>query len=611
MARVALINPPLQRSGAVTPHLGLAVLARALGERGHAIDWLDLDLEKPLRGLTSFEQCLALTEAWLAECRPDVIGCTSMFNNSLFAEKIAETGRRTLPDAAIVAGGPHFGVLGERALRRNPALDHVVTGEADKAFPDLVDALESGNRLDGVTNLVSRGEDEGNPSRPPTIRPDGPLIDLKAMSGNIWADLAGIVPLERYVATQPANGAARMTYIEAGRGCPFSCNFCATAPFWKNRYRTKPVETIVAEMEWLHAAHGFGHFILVHDLLTVRRDFMSDLCDAIFDARLPVTWMANSRIDIDHGGLLPKFRAAGCTKLFFGIESASPEIQRFTTKRLDPETIGPTIGALRRQGITSTCSFVFGFPEESEAEFSRTVELAAQTKLLGAETVQFHRLRLWPPAPIVARSGEAHFDEDSLRIEWPFTRVEPGAIEEIRADRDFFPGYYSLDSPCGTPRQLARAETFFLAAIATVPIATALLCRMLGERLIGVFNALGEAGPGDAGAAPDTLSDHWRGIEPLFRALVAEAKAADDRHASLIDALIDYELKRLAFVERSTAAADSMFVRLDLGGADLRHVCDALTNGEPIDGGAPRGETDILFRRDETGEVEIFIREAA
>src|SRR5579864_6213711 len=120
----------------------------------------------------------------------------------------------------------------------------------------------------------------------------------------------------------------RFMYIEAGRGCPYACTFCATAPFWSRRYRVRSIPHLLEEIAFLHHSYGYDSFCLVHDLLTLDHDFLFDFCDALMAARLPVQWLANSRTDISLRGLLPKMRAAGCWKLFFGIESASPEVQK-------------------------------------------------------------------------------------------------------------------------------------------------------------------------------------------------------------------------------------------------------------------------------------------
>src|SRR5262249_14108661 len=146
----------------------------------------------------------------------------------------------------------------------------------------------------------------------------GDLLDLTAIP-NTWSTVAKRVNLARYAATIPRGVDHRSMYVEAGRGCPFACSFCATSPFWHLRYRVKSAGVIIEEMRWLNEVLGYDSFMLVHDLLTVNRHFLNEFSEAMQDARLPVRWMANHRTDISLEGLLPKMKSAGCWKVFMGV----------------------------------------------------------------------------------------------------------------------------------------------------------------------------------------------------------------------------------------------------------------------------------------------------
>ena len=111
----------------------------------------------------------------------------------------------------------------------------------------------------------------------------------------MWSTLGSSIDLGRYAATVVDGSPAVLIYIEAGTWCPFACTFCATAPFWERRYRVKPVARIVDEMRFLYEQFGYDGFMLVHDLLTVDKQFITDFSDAMTESRLPVEWMANHR----------------------------------------------------------------------------------------------------------------------------------------------------------------------------------------------------------------------------------------------------------------------------------------------------------------------------
>jgi len=200
-----------------------------------------------------------------------------MYNKSLQAEQLLRTAKHVDDGAMTVAGGSHFGALGFQSLRRIPELDYVIEGEAEPAIAALLAGIQDST----IPRLHYRinGELRSNPSRGLMN-----LADLPKM----WVSLGESVSLERYAATIPSSATRRIAYIEAGRGCPFARTFCATAPFWEQRYRVKPAERIVEEIRYLYEEFRYESFILIHDLLTVNLKFMSSLCDLLLAARLPV-----------------------------------------------------------------------------------------------------------------------------------------------------------------------------------------------------------------------------------------------------------------------------------------------------------------------------------
>src|SRR6266545_23485 len=488
--RVLLLQPPLLPAAEVTPPLGLTTLASWLMAHGHETRILDLDLEVRERETAEEDRYVPLFERALAGFAPDVCAVTSMYSNSLQAEHLMRAGKRLRPDLVTVAGGAHFGALGSASLRRLPELDFAIQGEGEPALSGLLDALAAGgDSWKGIPSLCYREDGEIR------INPATAQIDLATLPP-MWSTLGEALDIQRYARTIQPGSARRVIYIEAGRGCPFACTFCATAPFWKRQFRVKPAGRIVDEIRYLHEEHGYDSFMLVHDLLTVSPKFMAEFCDAMLAAKLPVEWMANSRTDIRLKGLLPKMKASGCWKLFFGIESASERVQKVIDKHLDPKTAETTVAELSEHGISCTCSFVLGQPDERAEELSEAIALGARLKLLGADIVQFHRLRMWPPAPITTSPLPVEFDLDSLRIEYPFVQVPAEHVEAILAYNDFFSGYFVPDTTAGSPMQLAQVEMFFHHAVTMAPYTVAALGQLTHGGMVPTFyEALAEVGP--------------------------------------------------------------------------------------------------------------------
>jgi radical SAM superfamily enzyme YgiQ (UPF0313 family) len=279
--RVLLAQPPLTLAKEVIPPLGLCTLASWLIHLGHEVRIVDLDLEIKSRANASAPSFIDTFVESMDEFRPNLVGVTSMYSNSLQAEQLVLAAKRRDRSVTTVAGGSHFGAQGLSSLRRIAELDYVVEGEAELAFASLLSALEQGEPVCEIGRICQRVHGR------PTVKPPGPLIELRDLPP-MWTTLEGCIDLGRYARTIPRQAPRRVAYVEAGRGCPFSCTFCATAPFWQRRYRVKPASRLVDEIRFLHETLGYDSFVLVHDLLTANPHFVAEFCDAMLESRLPV-----------------------------------------------------------------------------------------------------------------------------------------------------------------------------------------------------------------------------------------------------------------------------------------------------------------------------------
>src|ERR1051325_11180343 len=163
--RVLLAHPPLNASSEVTPPLGLCTLAAWLKSQSHDVRILDLDLE--IKGRPDGQDTyLRLFANALSDFSPAAVGITSMYNNSLQAERMVQAVKNYDSSIVTIAGGSHFGALGRHALRRIPELDYAIEGEGEQSFSRLLTALETGTSVAEIPRLQYRvnGELRANPA---------------------------------------------------------------------------------------------------------------------------------------------------------------------------------------------------------------------------------------------------------------------------------------------------------------------------------------------------------------------------------------------------------------------------------------------------------------
>lgn len=130
-----------------------------------------------------------------------LVGFSCYLWNIAIVERLCERLKKMRGDIRIVLGGPEVSYDAADVLRRNPAVDYVVSGEGE--VPLL--ALAQGGALP-IPGLYAQSGVSCPGAQPP------PLGELP------FAYADGIDALK-----------GRIIYYETSRGCPFGCRFCLSA----------------------------------------------------------------------------------------------------------------------------------------------------------------------------------------------------------------------------------------------------------------------------------------------------------------------------------------------------------------------------------------------
>jgi hypothetical protein len=384
---------------------------------------------------------------------------------------------------------------------------------------------------------------------------------------NVWAASSEILDLCQYRKTIASASPHHSIYTEAGRGCPYTCNFCAPAQFWDRRYRVKTPEQIAEELRYLYTTHGYDAFILVHDLLTVDGRFVRTLSERISDLDLPIRWMANSRTDLKHARDFGALAKSGCWRLFYGVDSGSAQVQRHMKKDLDPDEAFDVVRSAVASGVGAVCSFVVGHPEETTTDLSKSIMLGARLKAAGAETVQFHRLRLFPPAPLATGDAltellrSSVLDETTLRLEYPLADITVEERTIIERNPRFYAGYFPPPTKAGSAEEVSQVELFFTQAIAFAPLTVYAIGSLVSISLADLFrDHLARHGfinrrvfdPSDI-----SIPRNWANLKPRLEAMALDAEL-DPEDEALVSAVLEYEDTRMRFVHRQPAPADAI-----------------------------------------------------
>ena len=358
----------------------------------------------------------------------DIFGLSSICSSYPLTLRLAEEIRRRNPRAKIILGGPQASVVDVATMHQYPCVDVIVRGEADESFPELLPLLDSDDvawqSIHGIT--FRRGNEViRNPNAPVVENLDRlplPAFDLDSR----LRDRGGL-------------------HLEIGRGCPFACTFCSTNDFFRRNFRLKSPARMIADIAWIKKEYGLNYFSLVHDMYTIDRKKVVAFCEAILAGGEKFTWGCSARTDCIDDELLGLMASAGCTGIFFGIETGSQRLQHVINKKLDLAEAWQRIECADRNGIKTTVALIAGFPEETLDDLRDTIHFFINALRFDHAEPQCSLLAPLAATPVYEQhKHHLIFDEifsDMSNQSW---QQDPVEIEMIKNQPDIFPNFYAI-----------------------------------------------------------------------------------------------------------------------------------------------------------------------
>jgi hypothetical protein len=222
------------------------------------------------------------------------------------------------------------------------------------------------DKIPGVVRRSSTGE----------LLDGGPALLVKSLDE---------LPMPEY-GLYPADSDEEI-FIEVGRGCPFHCSFCSTAPYWNRVHRVKTPERIVAEIRCVRELYATKRFHFTHDLFTADRSWVLQVCQELIDSQLDIKWTCSSRTDTVDDMVLALMSKAGCDSIYFGLESGSERIQREIHKYIPLERSLQIIESCQSHNIHPNVGLIIGFQSEDEQSLRDTFQAFEITLRHGANPV--------------------------------------------------------------------------------------------------------------------------------------------------------------------------------------------------------------------------------
>jgi Fe-S oxidoreductase len=412
MTRILLIypyfKPKRSRSIFRFPPLGICYVAASLQGAGYEVEVLDC---------TFMNRDDALAQA--ARAKADVVGIYSMMT---MQEQSVMFARHLRPHTRLlVAGGP-LPSCDPKAFLDD--FDVVVVGEGERTMVELVHAHETGSEKASVAGIAYQDSqnDESNGHEDVVLTP---ARVFTANLDDIPFPARELLPNEQYIQYGQQKFGHGKTTVMTTRGCPFRCEFCSNAVFGVS-YRERSAANVVDEIErTLSLGYDYIHF--ADDVFTFNKKRLLEICAEIEHRELSFKWECLGRVDSITPELASAMKTAGCSRVFFGIESGNDEVLRLMNKRITVEQARSAVTAAHEAGLNVGAFFIVCYPGETNETVLDTLRFASSLPL--------DYLSFTMPYPL---PNTALHERVKERINKSWTPPESGFLEHICIfDADF------------------------------------------------------------------------------------------------------------------------------------------------------------------------------
>jgi radical SAM superfamily enzyme YgiQ (UPF0313 family) len=286
----------------------------------------------------------------------DLIGISAMTYQAPRAYAIADEFKQR--GKKVVLGGWHPSVMPEEAKHH---ADSVVIGEGEEVWPQLVKDVERG--------VLKQCYMQETPIDFFTI----PFTNNRKKRRNLSM-------------TKP---------IEATRGCPRGCTFCAISNSTGYRiFHTKSIESVVAEIQAIPQK-----YLLFNDAsLTIDVEYTKQLFRQMRTLHKKFFCFGNSNILLKDEELLTLAHEAGCISWSVGFDSISQESLQGIDKTSNVvDEYKAVIKKIHEYGMNVTGSFMVGFDSDTSNIFDETIDFICDSDI---DSAAFHILTPFPDTPL-------------------------------------------------------------------------------------------------------------------------------------------------------------------------------------------------------------------
>ncbi|MBK8502378.1 MAG: B12-binding domain-containing radical SAM protein [Saprospiraceae bacterium] len=245
-------------------------------------------------------------------------------------------------------------------------VDYVIHGEGELTLLALIGQLKKEGNVYDIPGISYLHQGEVIKTSPKPV-----LSDLDSLPMPAWH----LIDYAAYKAVWLEKTRPMELNIATTRGCPFKCNWCAK-PIYGNRYNSRSVKNVVAEIAYLVENFGVDYFWFCDDIFGLRPGWVQEFSQEINSQGLKIRFKIQSRVDLLlQEDTIDALIESGLDIVWVGAESGSQKILDAMDKGTQVEQIYQATEILRKKGAKIGFFLQFGYLTEDKSDIQKTIEM--------------------------------------------------------------------------------------------------------------------------------------------------------------------------------------------------------------------------------------------
>ncbi len=170
---------------------------------------------------------------------------------------------------------------------------------------------------------------------------------------------------------------SKTTSIIITLGCPFNCDFCSR-PVFGSLFRRRNLDLVMDEVEQVRQL-GYDSLWIADDNFTLDLAYLKQFCRRMTGRQMG--WSCLSRVSRIDEEITRMMKAAGCRRVYLGLETGNQETLKLMKKQASLEEGQKAVHLFQKAGIEVAAFFIVGYPGETVPSIEETFRFALELPL--------------------------------------------------------------------------------------------------------------------------------------------------------------------------------------------------------------------------------------